>query len=35
MVIVTPGGKGGTLAALKKENGEVIWRSKEATEGAH
>src|SRR6185503_105714 len=26
-VICTPGGSGGTLAALNKESGEVVWRS--------
>jgi outer membrane protein assembly factor BamB len=35
LVIVTPGGKGGTLLALNKENGEVVWRSSESNEGAH
>ena len=34
-VIVTPGGKDGTLAALDKRTGKVIWRSGEVTEGAH
>lgn len=35
LVIVTPGGNGGTLLALDKENGEVVWQSKEYKEGAH
>lgn len=35
MVIVTPGGKQGTLLALNKKNGEVIWQSKETTQPAH
>jgi outer membrane protein assembly factor BamB len=35
MVIVTPGGNRGTLAAIDKTTGEVLWRSTEATEGAH
>jgi outer membrane protein assembly factor BamB len=35
MVIVTPGGQAGTVVALKKDNGEVVWRSKEVKEGAH
>ena len=34
-LIVTPGGKAGTLAALDKRNGQLIWQSKEITEGAH
>lgn len=34
-VIVTPGGKGGTLVALNKLDGKVVWQSKEVTEGAH
>ena len=33
-LICTPGGKNGTLAALDKKSGEVIWRSKAATDGA-
>ncbi len=35
LVIVTPGGKGGTLIALSKLDGTVVWQSKEVTEGAH
>lgn len=35
MVIVTPGGKGGTLLALNKFNGKPIWQSAGVTEGAH
>lgn len=35
LVIVTPGGGDGTLAALDKETGEVVWRSAEVKEGAH
>jgi len=34
-VIVTPGGKEGTVAALDKETGEVVWRSKEVQQSAH
>jgi outer membrane protein assembly factor BamB len=34
-LIVTPGGKAGTLVALDKHNGQLIWQSKEVTEGAH
>jgi outer membrane protein assembly factor BamB len=34
-VIVTPGGKKGTLAALDKKTGKVVWRSEGDTEGAH
>jgi outer membrane protein assembly factor BamB len=33
-VIVTPGGSGGTVAALNKSSGEVVWRS-EITDPAH
>lgn len=33
-LICTPGGKQGTLAALHKKTGEVLWRSTEFTEGA-
>jgi outer membrane protein assembly factor BamB len=35
LVIVTPGGKGGTLVALNKLDGKVAWQSKELTENAH
>jgi outer membrane protein assembly factor BamB len=35
MILVTPGGKAGTVVALKKDSGDVIWQSKEVTEGAH
>ena len=35
LVVVTPGGKNGTLVALNKTNGEVVWTSGEVTEGAH
>ena len=34
-VIVTPGGKSGTIAALDKHTGRLIWQSKENTERAH
>ncbi len=34
LVICTPGGKRGTLAALDKKTGEVIWRSGDWTDGA-
>ena len=34
-VIVTPGGKGGTLVALNKLDGKLVWQSKDVTEGAH
>ncbi|HTN75846.1 MAG TPA: PQQ-binding-like beta-propeller repeat protein, partial [Pirellulaceae bacterium] len=34
-LIVTPGGKAGTLAALNKNDGKVVWRSTDVTEGAH
>jgi outer membrane protein assembly factor BamB len=35
LVIVTPGGKQGTLVALNKATGEKVWQSGEVTEGAH
>jgi outer membrane protein assembly factor BamB len=35
LVVVTPGGKQGTLLALNKANGEKVWQSGNATEGAH
>ncbi len=35
LVIVTPGGKQGTLAALDKNTGQVVWRSTDETQGAH
>ncbi|WP_254512192.1 outer membrane protein assembly factor BamB family protein [Anatilimnocola floriformis] len=35
MVVVTPGGKGGTLLTLNKFTGKVIWQSGGVTEGAH
>jgi outer membrane protein assembly factor BamB len=31
-VIISPGGKGGTLAALDKKTGDVVWRSTEWTD---
>ena len=34
-IIVTPGGKGGAIAALDKVTGSVVWRSTDVTEGAH
>jgi outer membrane protein assembly factor BamB len=34
-LIVTPGGKRGTLAALDKKTGKEVWRSKGLAEGAH
>jgi outer membrane protein assembly factor BamB len=33
-LICTPGGRDGTLAALDKKTGQVVWRSKGLTEGA-
>jgi outer membrane protein assembly factor BamB len=33
-VICVPGGKDGTLAALSKANGDVLWRSKDVTDVA-
>ncbi len=35
LILVTPGGNGGTLLALNKENGEVVWQSAEFKERAH
>jgi outer membrane protein assembly factor BamB len=35
LVIITPGGKGGTLLALNKLTGKPVWQSTEVTEGAH
>lgn len=35
MVIVTPGGKDGTVIALNKDNGELMWRSTDVSEAAH
>ena len=35
LVIVTPGGQGGTLAALNKMTGELVWRSTNIVEAAH
>jgi len=33
-VVFTPGGKEGAIVALDKKNGELIWQSKDFTEGA-
>ena len=33
-VVCTPGGSGGTVLALNKKTGDVIWRSKEFTDPA-
>ncbi|MCF7972470.1 MAG: PQQ-like beta-propeller repeat protein [Phycisphaerae bacterium] len=35
VVVCTPGGGQGTLAALNKTTGEVVWRSSQATDSAH
>ena len=35
LVIVTPGGNAGTLVALNKLTGKLVWQSKEVKEGAH
>ena len=35
MVVVTPGGKAGTLLALDKLTGKTLWQSAGVTEGAH
>jgi outer membrane protein assembly factor BamB len=34
-LFVTPGGKAGTVVALEKATGKLIWQSKDITEGAH
>lgn len=34
LVLCTPGGKQGTMAALNKETGELVWQSKGIEEGA-
>jgi outer membrane protein assembly factor BamB len=34
-VLCTPGGSQGTVAALDKANGKVVWQSKTWTDGAH
>jgi outer membrane protein assembly factor BamB len=34
LVLCSPGGSKGSLAALNKKTGEVVWRSKEVTDGA-
>lgn len=35
LLVVTPGGKGGTLLALNKLSGKPVWQSREVTESAH
>ncbi|MGH7199853.1 MAG: PQQ-binding-like beta-propeller repeat protein, partial [Planctomycetaceae bacterium] len=35
MLIVTPGGDDGALAALDKRTGEILWRSTDVTDRAH
>jgi outer membrane protein assembly factor BamB len=35
MLIVTPGGKQGTVAALDKYTGQTLWQSESVTEAAH
>lgn len=35
LLIATPGGKLGTLVALNKDSGKVVWRSTGVTESAH
>lgn len=34
LVLCAPGGKNGTVLALKKESGDVVWRSKDYTDAA-
>ena len=35
MVVCTPGGTGGTIAAFDKQTGDLLWRSKDLTDMAH
>src|SRR5437868_11768195 len=35
LLVVTPGGKQGTLLTLDKMTGKKVWQSGEVTEGAH
>ncbi len=35
LVIVTPGGRNGTIVAVDKMTGKVVWQSSSVTEGAH
>jgi len=35
LLFVTPGGNQGTLAAINKQTGAVVWRSKDVKQGAH
>jgi outer membrane protein assembly factor BamB len=35
LVVCTPGGEEGAIAALDKKTGEVIWQTKDVTTGAH
>ena len=35
LVVVTPGGKNGTLVALDQQTGKLVWSSGEVKEGAH
>jgi outer membrane protein assembly factor BamB len=35
MVVCTPGGDQGSIAALNKETGDVVWQAKELTSGTH
>ncbi len=35
LVIVTPGGADGTIAALNKNTGDLVWRSSDLKQGAH
>lgn len=34
-IVVTPGGKNGTIAVLNKKDGSLVWRSTEMTQSAH
>lgn len=35
IVVCTPGGEDGAIAALDKKTGEVVWQTKDVTTGAH
>ena len=35
LVLCTPGGGGGAIAAVNKMNGQIVWRSTDNTDGAH
>lgn len=35
LVLCTPGGEQGAIAAFDKKSGDLVWQSKDATDGAH